>query len=273
MHVGWNTLTFSLAEMSKTGAPTDTITTIQLRLEPKTGETTEIYFDAIELVQANRGNVVFTMDDGWTTQYTVAYPILKKYGIRGTIALISNKVGQENTMSLEQFTEVYVNGWDLVNHTHTHTRLAEKTRAEQYAEISTCQQYLLSNGFNRGAYDMIYPYGSYNDDTISVLEELGIRSGRSVVDWYDETPPERRYAIRCINLTDTVTVQRAINAIEAAIATGGTIFFLNHRYGLDADPLFYPADRYDQIAAYVARNRSRLNVLTMSEYTRQFIGG
>lgn len=66
--------------------------------------------------------------------------------------------------------------FDIGVHTVTHPALAYHTKQEQFAEISVCKKQLEAvTGRNMDT--IAYPYGIYNEDTMQVAKELGLKLG------------------------------------------------------------------------------------------------
>jgi peptidoglycan/xylan/chitin deacetylase (PgdA/CDA1 family) len=73
---------------------------------------------------------VITFDDGWRTQYDVAWPILKKYGYPLTLfiyteGLRGGSLGGGEAMTWEQLADMRDNGVDIQAHSATHQDLRE----------------------------------------------------------------------------------------------------------------------------------------------------
>lgn len=269
---GFNELHFSYDQLSITGPfnKEAEITTIQIRIDVTPGMVGEAYLDKLEQVSSDKGNIIFTMDDQWDTQYTEAFRILSQYGFKGNIAVIPTKVDQLNYMTLPQLKEVYEAGWDLINHTYNHPDLSTLTKEEQRTELVDTRNWLNTNGFDRGSDFVIYPYGGYNSDTFNVMEEEGMKYGRSLITGLESNPSLSLYETRGYNLTPNITVDQAKVMIDAAIATGTTLQFINHRYADTDDPMFYSINKYQEIVDYVYQKRNELNVITISELIKKF---
>ena len=54
----------------------------------------------------NEKAVLITFDDGFLSNYTVAFPIMKKYGLKFNVYLAYDYIGTENYMSKEQLLEI-----------------------------------------------------------------------------------------------------------------------------------------------------------------------
>lgn len=133
-------------------------------------------------LEVPKRSVVITFDDGYSSNYHYAYPILKKYGFEASIFLITHSVKEVS----EPFTPIKTTslGWDQIvygmdvfeyaNHTHD-------MHVQDEYEIP----YLLTKSYNKIMQDLAmnksitqsnyfaYPYGKYNEMTLDILKELG----------------------------------------------------------------------------------------------------
>src|SRR3989454_1831019 len=75
-------------------------------------------------------SAVVTFDDGWKSQYEVAWPIMKKYGYPFTMFIYTEGVrggslGGGEAITWEQLADMRDNGVDIEAHTATHQDLRE----------------------------------------------------------------------------------------------------------------------------------------------------
>ena len=126
---------------------------------------------ADEWQTADRPTVIITFDDGYVDNYTNMFPILKKYGAKATVFLISEMVGTDGYLSVDQIAEMASSG--LVSfqcHTAHHVDLSYQDEATMRSEFSTSIS-KIESWTGRPVRALAYPAGSYNDDVIRVASE------------------------------------------------------------------------------------------------------
>ena len=184
LHNGLNYIVIPQSLLTPYGGVTwnDTITGLQFRLyyEPQTSMNVTF----LELKKNIDGvpRMVLSFDDGYTSVFTTAFPIMQQYGIKGTVYLNSAYVGDDGRLTLDQLHQLYDAGWTIANHTPEHTDLTTLTSVTAIkAVIQQGINWLLANGFTRGAYDFALPFGSYNNMVLEALKECGIQTDRTVM--------------------------------------------------------------------------------------------
>jgi len=82
-----------------------------------------------------KGMVTFTFDDGIITNYTKAFPILRKRNQIATVGIVASRVisGNNDYMDIPQVRELEQAGWEVASHSLTHTRPVQipKTYAQE----------------------------------------------------------------------------------------------------------------------------------------------
>lgn len=133
-------------------------------------------------LEVPKRSVVITFDDGYSSNYQYAYPILKKYGFEASIFLITHSVKAVS----EAFTPVRSTslGWDQIvetmdifeyaNHSHDmHRENEDGINYLNFMPYDTIKQDLALNKAITQSDYFAYPYGKYNEMTLEILEELG----------------------------------------------------------------------------------------------------
>lgn len=232
----------------------------------------ECSFDSLLLISSKNGNVIFTADDGWDTQYTMYYDVLKRNGLKGNIAVISENVGGEVNVTLEQLKEMYDYGIDLINHTASHkTPLILLSEDQQKQQFEVCKNYLIDNGFLRTPDCVAYPYGIYNSTTLKVLKDNGYIWARTVRLGTENNAGRGDLEVRIRDLVPDISPEKAISYIRDAIDTANTIVFMNHRFTENdddlSDTLFWKKEWFEELCEFVRKEQDKgtVNVLTISQ--------
>lgn len=128
------------------------------------------------------GCIVLTFDDGWSSQYQ-AYKKMKSLDLKGTVYICSELVGEPDRLTLDNLNEMYEDGWDICNHTARHVNLTKIDSKRASDEISDCSAWLFVHGFTRdlGYKHLAYPEGSYNEETLGLLEKQGFLTARTTI--------------------------------------------------------------------------------------------
>jgi peptidoglycan/xylan/chitin deacetylase (PgdA/CDA1 family) len=118
-------------------------------------------------------SVVLTFDDGYVDNYTHMYPILKKYGFKATIFVITDSVDKNSAyLTSTQLKELESNGIAIESHTVDHKKLETLSYQNQLEEMKNSKLFL--EGLLKKKVDYIaYPFGTYNDATLQAAKEAG----------------------------------------------------------------------------------------------------
>ncbi len=136
-------------------------------------------------------SVVITIDDGYADNYSVAYPILQRYGFPATIFLVSGHVGDANRwdepgllrgralMTWAQIREMLQGGMTFGAHTRTHPVLTAVSPDRARAEIAGSRAEL-EQELSQPILFFSYPHGEYDATTRSIVEQVGYSGACSV---------------------------------------------------------------------------------------------
>lgn len=110
--------------------------------------------------------ILLTFDDGYKDNYTIAYPILKKYKFKATIFVITNFIDDANHLSQKQIKEMISSGLiDIGAHTKTHPDLTTVPSKKVYQEIFGSKQ-ILTKYTGKPIIAFAYPIGRYNYEVV-----------------------------------------------------------------------------------------------------------
>ncbi len=120
--------------------------------------------------------VILTFDDGYRDFYTNAYPILRRYQMRATIYIISDKVGQPAYMTWKQLRELAASPLITIGaHTRTHVPLDDVPTSRAQDEIVVGKQ-ILEEQLGIPIKHFCYPYGHYSEAVRALVGAAGYLS-------------------------------------------------------------------------------------------------
>ena len=136
-------------------------------------------------------SVIITLDDGWITQYTVAWPILKKYGFPFTMFVYAEGLrpgghfAGGGMMSWDQLAEMRDAGIDIQAHSMTHQDLRrpydaiakKKLNPEEYAQWLRNEtagvKKILEDKLGIRVNAFAVPYGKHDENVRKAVMDAG----------------------------------------------------------------------------------------------------
>jgi peptidoglycan/xylan/chitin deacetylase (PgdA/CDA1 family) len=132
--------------------------------------------------------VVITMDDGYSSAYEIAFPILKKHGFKATLFVYTDFVGtSKSAITWDQLRRMRSAGFEIGSHSLSHCDLTKKKEAESDAayldrvkkELLLSKK-ILDDKLDQDTLYLAFPYGEFNQRLLGLCEESGYRLGFSV---------------------------------------------------------------------------------------------
>lgn len=120
--------------------------------------------------------VAITFDDGYSDNYTEAYRILKENNMKGTFFIITNNIDNDGFyMNSSMLKEMKDYGMGIENHTSKHIEFTTISRENKFNIIKEGRDKLKEKVGVQSDY-ICYPVGRYDDETIEVEKEMGIKA-------------------------------------------------------------------------------------------------
>lgn len=124
--------------------------------------------------------VVLTFDDSVASQYTVARPLLKRYGFGATFFItegFSFRTNKKDYMTWEQISELHRDGFEIGNHTRDHLGITALTFARLEEQLEAINERCREYGIPRPV-SFAWPGNAFHTNALPVLHRAGIRFAR-----------------------------------------------------------------------------------------------
>jgi peptidoglycan/xylan/chitin deacetylase (PgdA/CDA1 family) len=124
--------------------------------------------------------ILITFDDGYRDNYSNAYPIMKKYGLKGTIFLITDFVGNnEWYLNWDQIRDMQQDGFMFESHTLNHVPLTTLTHEEILNQLIKSKEGIEWKLGTPVRY-FAYPTGAYDKEIEELVRDSGYDGAFSV---------------------------------------------------------------------------------------------
>ena len=121
--------------------------------------------------------IILAFDDSPKSQFTLAKPILDKYGYKGSFFTVCNFVNNginrfgNESMSWQNIKSLQQQGHDIESHTMTHTALHNRSQQDLIYEIGGSKQCLFDHGINTTIFAYPASTGSENATIINIVSK------------------------------------------------------------------------------------------------------
>ncbi|MBO5732291.1 MAG: polysaccharide deacetylase family protein [Alistipes sp.] len=156
-----------------------------------------------------QSSVEFSFDDGGESFYSVAAPILEKYGFRGIFFISTSYLASDKFMTAEQVRELHERGHIIASHSHSHPRNMTRLGVEELRNEWCTSLRILSEIVGEPVRTASIPSGFNSKEVIATAKEAGITT------LYTSAPSDRvrnyegmtiigRYVVLCNTSTSAV---------------------------------------------------------------------
>ena len=234
----------------------------ELKIEHWAGDDESVFtVDDLRLVEKpERGAVIFTFDDACPGDYEFAYPVLEQYGYKGVCYPPSEFVGPDTTPSVDQYREMYEDGWDIGGHMPRHQRAEEHTREQQRALFEENVRQLRAMGLvGDGPIHYRTPFGNYDTNTLEIVHEqfdtCAVGAGKSTGMSFGVTDP------RMMGFRSGEDFEQTKELVDEAVEHRQVLGLTLHASNIDRAYM-------EKLAAYVNgyERNGELDVMTMTDF-------
>ncbi|MCA9389901.1 polysaccharide deacetylase family protein [candidate division WWE3 bacterium] len=201
----------------------------------------------------HEAKISLTFDDGLTSQYENALPILADRNIPATSFIITNLVGSSGYMNWSQVKSLQdTYGWEVGSHSKTHPELPLLSNSQIRKEIAQSATQLANHGIQ--ATSFATPYGAY-DNRVLVEASKYYNVHRGFWDRDDlNTWPFNKTVLMVQSVESSTTLAQVYSWIDQAIAQNKWLILVFHEIQPELLPDYEyttTIDDFEAIADYI----------------------
>ena len=119
--------------------------------------------------------ILLTIDDGFSSFYENAWPILKEKKIPFILFVSTREIGAYNYMTWDQIKEINKENFvEIGNHSHTHEYLADENNKIIEKDIEKSISIFKKN-LGKNSIFFSYPFGEYSNDFKKIIKNFGFK--------------------------------------------------------------------------------------------------
>ncbi|MFA5365691.1 MAG: polysaccharide deacetylase family protein [Candidatus Bathyarchaeia archaeon] len=207
--------------------------------------------------------IVIVFDDGWLSQFTNAYPILKLYGFKASFGVVTSYVEGEYPayLSWANIKDLQDGGQDIQSHSYSHKYLNNVTSHDELIqEIQYSKTMLKEHGFTSNVF--IYPYGEGTENqTVRTILQQNYLAARGT---NDEAPLNLNdfdvYDLNAYDIHAEITLNQFANYCNTSSTSSVAIVFYHQ---IDTEDDHVTPEQFTEQMQYLKTNGYA--VITLNE--------
>lgn len=212
--------------------------------------------------------VTIWFDDGHSSVYYKAKPLMDVHGFKGVQSINGSKIGTDpSTQTATQLATMQAEGWEHCNHTFSHLKFGEVDTEQAVVSLQRGLDYCVSHNFGKASYYLVNPGGQTTPETFPYEKQYATL--RRIGSGYNYLPIVDMFDIRCLEPAWETPASEVNGWIDTAIAGGLWLVLLFHQIRPDTLPGKgrYPEDAFEAIVNYLKTKQDAgdLQVVTCSE--------
>jgi GT2 family glycosyltransferase/peptidoglycan/xylan/chitin deacetylase (PgdA/CDA1 family) len=174
------------------------------------------------------GSVLVTFDDGYRSVADLGRPILRRFGIRPVLCVVTGQVGGTNEwdartgtarlplLDADRLGALARAGWEIAAHTATHAHLRTLSPGRLRAEIAGSRRAVERLGLPAPRF-LAYPYGEHDRRVRAATARAGFRAGLALGTRAAHPDPADRFAIPRVEVRSDTTPDALVGALGGPV--------------------------------------------------------
>ncbi len=174
---GWNTIILAKSDFKLSGGAVNwnNIKRVSFDVASNAGKNVEVTIDNIRYYnQADSGAIIISFDDGHISTWSEGYTYMRNNGLCGVASVIAGSVPDTNSETMIGLNNLKtMEGWDIVSHFYTSgTSMDDYDSVSLEVELSKSREWLINNGFTKGARFLITPNHIQTAEGLEVCKKM-----------------------------------------------------------------------------------------------------
>lgn len=186
---------------------------------------------------AYAGVITLNFDDGNSSQYDIAVPLLNAAAQKGVFFINSGLLGTEEYMTWSQVKALNDGGHEIAAHTLTHAELPTLTKSEINREVNQDFANFVAQGIT--PVDFALPFGAYDNYVLATAAKK-YNSIRAFANQGLNFWPYNKYVLYVHYVTNQTSVAQATAWVDEAMAQDAWLVLVFH----EILPVVDPTDDY-----------------------------
>lgn len=220
------------------------------------------------VIDPEKSKIVFMFDGGWASVYSDAYEIMKKYNYKGNVSVIPSRINEKQFMSYQQLSDLYLQGWDLINHSYTHKGNIYDKTDELLSDFNRARQWMQNRYIGKYSDMLVMPFGEINPYLLTQLKDAGYRNVRTSeniinLDGYKI----EYYPVMTINLLTDVTTEEVEDILTDITYKSKIVIIILNKIGNkdDGSGMTYNKDKLEKILMFINQHSDEFQVINYSQ--------
>ena len=138
------------------------------------GFSTVLFRDIMSAKRLPEKGIILTFDDGHLSNYTIAFPLLREYGLKAEFFISSDQVNIANRMTTHHLKEMYNSGMAIGSHGVTHLYLDDLSDFEAEKELKESRR-SLSSIIGQPVFSFSAPGGRFRKQHLEAAQKCGYK--------------------------------------------------------------------------------------------------
>ena len=161
---------------------------------------------------------IITFDDGYLSNYSRAFPLLKEYGFKASIFVVTGSVGVSDiafphfnwAVAREMSKSDYI---EILSHTNSHLDLTTLTGGKLMFELRRSKA-VIEQQLGTKCYAIAAPFGRYNEETVLAAQSAGYKLMMCVGNVSEDVISDEMLFLKRHTVTGDMSASDVINMME-----------------------------------------------------------